>query len=84
MNQMDNLTLARPAASSNASPERNISSGPSFTAESQSALETLDRCRILLELEYTRSSRSVKDHLINPITQVRNSLTAIKQITEKS
>jgi hypothetical protein len=84
MNHMDNLTLARPAASSNASPERNISSGPSFTAESQSALETLDRCRILLEMEYERSSRSVKDRLINPMEQVRNALRAIKQITEKS
>jgi hypothetical protein len=73
--------MARPAASSPA-PDRNISS--TFTTEAVSARETLDRCRILLELEYERSSRSVKDHLINPITQVRNSLAAIKQITEKS
>jgi hypothetical protein len=82
ISHMDNLTMAAsPADDRVGKPEHMF---PTFTEESVSALETLDKCRILLEMEYDRSSRSVKDHLINPITQVRNSLTAIKQITEKS
>jgi len=74
---MDNLTLPVDVV-------RVAAPVPTFSQESTSAVETLDRCRILLEMEYDRSSRAVKDHLINPITQLRNSLQAIRQVTQKS
>ena len=79
---MDNLTFG--ASPESAVPAVSGTHVPSFSAESVSAIKTLAQCRILLEMEYDRSSRSVKDRLINPMEQVRNALTAIKQITEKS
>ena len=77
---MDNLVMTRQP---DAAPKV-TTQVPTFSQESTSALETLDKCRILLEMEYDRSSRSVRDHLINPITQLRNSLQAIRQVTQKS
>lgn len=77
---MDNLTVIR-----NTGDVAKVAVAvPTFSQESVSAVETLDKCRILLEMEYDRSSRPVKDHLINPITQLRNSLQAIRQVTSKS
>lgn len=78
-NYMDNLTMVQAPGAAEVG-----TYVPTFTEQSVGALETLDKCRTLLEMEYERSSRAVKDRLINPITQVRNALSAIKQITEKS
>lgn len=77
---MDHLTVVRRADDAPKAAE----SAPSFAQESTSAVETLDRCRILLELEYDRSTRSVRDRLINSLTQVRNALDEIARITGKS
>lgn len=78
---MDNLRIVRRVGLD----ETSIvgSTVPTFTEESPRTLEVLDQVRILIETEYNRSSRSMKDRLINPLEQVRGAIAVIKQVTEK-
>lgn len=78
---MDNLRIVRRVGLDETSIVR--STVPTFTEESPRTLKVLDQVRILIETEYNRSSRSMKDRLINPLEQVRGAIAVIKQVTEK-